>query len=78
MLFSILSLDPDVPLFGAAPYAYGEGEVARVKKPCTVFGTGGQDAMCPECFKEPPGGHWYIYDDPTWDFSADEPKRKGK
>ena len=76
MLFSKLSVDPGVPLFGEAPYAYGEGAVPNPKRPCTVFGIGGQDGGCPDCFKEPPGGNWYIYDDPTWDFSADEPKAR--
>jgi len=74
LLLTRLSVDPSVPLFGESVYAYGEGAVPRAKKPCTSFGIGGQDSKCPDCFREPPNGNWFIYDDPTWDFSADEPK----
>lgn len=88
LLLSQLSVDPAVPLFGAKPYPYGEGAVPRPKKPCTQFGIGGQDPACGEggdtlCaatnFDPPPTGHsgartWWIYDDPTWDFGADEPR----
>jgi hypothetical protein len=76
LLFIKLSVDPSVPLFGEAPYAYGEGAVPVPKKPCTAFGVGGQDSMCPTCFDEPPGGHWRVYEDPTWDFSADDPRKQ--
>ena len=76
LLLSALSVDPNVPLFGTAPYPYGEGAVPRPKTPCTSFGIGGPDSLCPDCFKEPSKGKWYRYDDPTWDFSADEPKNK--
>ena len=83
-LFSRLSADPSVPLFGEAPYAYGEGEAARPKKPSVAFGQGGSDTLCPDCFSDSPGGHsldggggtWWIYNDPTWDFSVDEPRHK--
>ena len=83
-LFSRLSADPSVPLFGEAPYAYGEGEASRVKQPSVAFGQGGSDALCPDCFSDPPGGRsldgggatWWIYNDPTWDFSVDEPRHK--
>jgi hypothetical protein len=77
-----LSVDPDVPLFGAQPYPYGEGEASTTKYQMISFGKGGQDPGCPDCFDEPPHstagvtGSWYFYNDPTWDFSADEPKRK--
>ena len=74
LLLSKLSVDPQVPLFGEALYPYGEGAVPIPKKPCVSFGIGGQDEGCPECFNNPPKGNWHIYDDPTWDFSADEPK----
>ena len=82
LLFSRLSVDPAVPLFGEAPYAYGEGEAPHPKRQSVAFGQGGADAMCPTCFAEPPGakgmdgggGKWWIYDDPTWDFSVDEPR----
>mmetsp|Transcript_4814 Transcript_4814/g.11434 ORF Transcript_4814/g.11434 Transcript_4814/m.11434 type:complete len:81 (+) Transcript_4814:182-424(+) len=76
LLFSVLSVDPAVPLFGEQPYPYGEGEVERVKHPCTSFGKGGSDRGCPDCLDEPPTGTWYFYMDPTWDFSADEPKKR--
>mmetsp|Transcript_40290 Transcript_40290/g.62894 ORF Transcript_40290/g.62894 Transcript_40290/m.62894 type:complete len:81 (-) Transcript_40290:28-270(-) len=76
LLLSALSIDPSVPLFGEEPYAYGEGEASRVKKPCTIFGTGGADTGCPDCMDQPPHGTWHIYMDPTWDFSADEPPKK--
>mmetsp|Transcript_36816 Transcript_36816/g.87128 ORF Transcript_36816/g.87128 Transcript_36816/m.87128 type:complete len:83 (+) Transcript_36816:127-375(+) len=73
LLFSRLSVDPEVPLMGEPLYSYGEGEVSRVKQPCTAFGTGGRDKLCPDCLDPPAGGTHYFYMDPTWDFSADEP-----
>jgi hypothetical protein len=84
LLLARLSADPAVPLFGEAPYAYGEAEAPRPKRPLTAFGRGGADPLCPDCLAVPPGGSgldggggtWWIYDDPTWDFSADEPRRK--
>lgn len=72
----MLTIDPAVPLFGEKPYPFGEGEAVHVKYPCTAFGQGGADPMCPDCLDPPPTGTWYIYNDPTWDFSADEPKKK--
>mmetsp|Transcript_21811 Transcript_21811/g.53723 ORF Transcript_21811/g.53723 Transcript_21811/m.53723 type:complete len:110 (+) Transcript_21811:157-486(+) len=82
LAFTALSRDPAVPLFGEKPYAYGEGAVERTKYQMTAFGKGGQDKGCPDCYNEPPNtnknkiGSWYIYNDPTWDFSADEPRKK--
>mmetsp|Transcript_46253 Transcript_46253/g.122597 ORF Transcript_46253/g.122597 Transcript_46253/m.122597 type:complete len:95 (+) Transcript_46253:255-539(+) len=87
LILSRLSIDKAVPLFGESPYAYGEAEASHPKRISTVFGQGGADNMCPHCFAEPPGslksgdgsgGTWWIYNDPTWDFSADEPTRLGK
>ena len=72
----MLSIDRSVPLFGQQPYPFGEGEAVHVKYPCKAFGQGGADVGCPDCFDEPPTGTWYFYNDPTWDFSADEPAKK--
>lgn len=75
-----LSIDPAVPLFGVKPYPYGMGAISKTKYQLIQQGKGGQDAGCPDCFKNPPHtskrvtGSWYFYNDPTWDFSADEPR----
>mmetsp|Transcript_22625 Transcript_22625/g.56595 ORF Transcript_22625/g.56595 Transcript_22625/m.56595 type:complete len:92 (+) Transcript_22625:2-277(+) len=80
--FTALTVAPAVPLFGAKPYAYGEGAVERPKYQLISFGKGGQDQGAADAFDDPPHttkavtGSWYIYNDPTWDFSADEPNRK--
>jgi hypothetical protein len=76
LLLTRLSVDPDVPLFGEPLYAYGEGEASRAKYPCTAFGTGGSDPLCPDCLDPPPGGTHHFYVDDTWDFSADVPPRR--
>ena len=75
LIMTSLSIDPAVPLFGLKPYAYGEGEVERPKYKFIEFGKGGQDKGAPGCFEDPAEPVWK-YNDPTWDFSIDEPDRK--
>ena len=75
VILTRLSADPSVPLFGEKPYAYGEGEAAHPKYKSVAFGQGGADAGCAECMDPPPSGKWFIYDDPTWTFTADEPRK---
>ena len=75
LMMTSLSIDPAVPLFGAKPYSYGEGAVERPKYQMIEFGKGGQDKGCPDCVSDPPQPVWK-YNDPTWDFSIDEPHRR--